>query len=83
MLLLGGFTQTLEITIDKGAKKMRGRNKDLCLNCNDEMTAHKRQRHIFDDYTDINMNLITIELSDVQKFDKENMCDNCYDLVHG
>lgn len=46
-------------------------------------TTHKRKRHIFDDYTDVNMNLITIELSDVQKFDKENMCDNCYDLVHG
>lgn len=63
---------------------MRGSNKEYCLNCN-EQTAIGKRHGVLRDYTDINMGFFIEDdgLSDVEKFDKKTLCEECYDLEHG
>ena len=61
--------------------------KNPCLSCHEDIEV-KKSKHgsgVFSDYSESNMEFFSKpaqELSDLQKFDKDTMCDRCYDSVH-
>jgi hypothetical protein len=59
---------------------MRGRKKEFCLNCNDEIFIEKQD--VFCDYSRLNTGFFA-ELSDKEKIDENTLCGECYDLEHG
>ncbi len=59
---------------------MRGRNREYCLNCNDEILT--RTHDVLCDYTRLNTGFF-VELSDKERIDGKTLCEECYDLEHG